>query len=136
MITSLEEILIPVTQDIACSHLHLFALTIVTLLYTGRVVTARLGGGVKHLYHWVDYRRIGPEEQGQFYVEKVLQIITCGCRTAHVALVGGGQHLRYILATENMKAGDIIRTSMHIPKNAGEEIVDKKLLLKTDACNP
>lgn len=27
-----------------------------------------------------------------------------------------GKHLKYILATENMKAGDIIRTSMHIPR--------------------
>ena len=47
--------------------------------------------------------------------------MNCGCRSAHIALVGSGNHLRYILATVNMKAGDIIRTSMHIPKNAGKK---------------
>jgi large subunit ribosomal protein L2 len=45
-----------------------------------------------------------------------LQILHCGCRTAHVALVGVGKELKYILATENMKAGDIIRTSKFIPR--------------------
>jgi large subunit ribosomal protein L2 len=46
----------------------------------------------------------------------VLQILECGCRTAHVALVGVGKELKYILATENMKAGDIIKTSKFIPR--------------------
>lgn len=40
----------------------------------------------------------------------------CGCRTADVALVGTGKELKYILATENMKPGDIIRTSRFIPR--------------------
>ncbi|VVC96981.1 unnamed protein product [Leptidea sinapis] len=40
----------------------------------------------------------------------------CGCRTAHVALVAVGDKLKYILATQNMKAGDIIRTSRHLPR--------------------
>jgi large subunit ribosomal protein L2 len=42
-----------------------------------------------------------------------------GCRTAKIALVAGGDQLKYILATENMKAGDIIRTSGHIPRIPG-----------------
>lgn len=46
----------------------------------------------------------------------VLEIIKCGCRTAHVALVGVGNELKYIIASENMKAGDIIRTSKFIPR--------------------
>lgn len=50
----------------------------------------------------------------------MIQIIQDGCRTAHVALVGYGDKLKYILATENMKAGDIIRTSMHIPRIPGK----------------
>lgn len=42
-----------------------------------------------------------------------------GCRTAFVALVAVGDELKYILATEKMKAGDIIRTSRVIPRNPG-----------------
>lgn len=83
---------------------------------TGRVVTARLGGGIKHKYHWIDWHRRGPNVEGEFFSEKVLEIMDDGCRTAKVALVGSGDKLRYILATVNMKPGDIIRTSQYIPR--------------------
>lgn len=42
-----------------------------------------------------------------------------GCRTAHIALVAVGDKLKYILATEHMKAGDIIKSSRHLPRIAG-----------------
>jgi large subunit ribosomal protein L2 len=42
-----------------------------------------------------------------------------GCRTAKIALVAGSDQLKYILATENMKAGDVIRPSGHIPRIPG-----------------
>lgn len=42
-----------------------------------------------------------------------------GHRTADIALVGTGDKLKYIIATENMKAGDIIRTSRAIPRIPG-----------------
>lgn len=48
--------------------------------------------------------------------ELVLKIIKSGCRTADVALVGVGDELKYILATENMKVGDILKTSRFIPR--------------------
>uniref|UniRef100_A0A1B6M0A2 Large ribosomal subunit protein uL2 C-terminal domain-containing protein n=2 Tax=Graphocephala atropunctata TaxID=36148 RepID=A0A1B6M0A2_9HEMI len=38
------------------------------------------------------------------------------CRTAKIALVANGKEMKYYLATENMKPGDLIRTSMHIPR--------------------
>ncbi|KAK9881196.1 hypothetical protein WA026_014543 [Henosepilachna vigintioctopunctata] len=57
----------------------------------------------------------GPKE-GPPLEERVIKIIKDGCRTANVALVASGSNLRYILATENMKAGDIIKTSCHIPR--------------------
>lgn len=38
-------------------------------------------------------------------------------RTAHIAFVVGSKGKRWILATENMKAGQIISTSCHIPEN-------------------
>jgi len=50
--------------------------------------------------------------------EKILEVFKDGCRTSYVALVGDGAELKYILATENMKAGDIIRTHRGIPRNS------------------
>lgn len=50
--------------------------------------------------------------------EKVLEVFKDGCRTAFVALIGTGRELKYILATENMKAGDVLRTHHGIPRNA------------------
>ncbi|XP_045467999.1 39S ribosomal protein L2, mitochondrial [Harmonia axyridis] len=82
---------------------------------TGKLVIKGLGGGIKHKYHWIDWKRIGPKE-GPPLEERVIKIIEDGCRTANVALVASGQKLRYILATENMKPGDIIKTSGHIPR--------------------
>lgn len=45
-----------------------------------------------------------------------MRILKCGCRTADVALVAVGDELKYILATENMKVGDLLKTSRHIPR--------------------
>jgi large subunit ribosomal protein L2 len=41
------------------------------------------------------------------------------CHTSKVALIGHGNTLRYILATENLKIGDLVKTSGEIPKNPG-----------------
>lgn len=82
---------------------------------SGRVVVKGIGGGIKHKYHWIDWKRIGPKE-GPPIVEKVLRIIKDGCRTANVALVASENKMRYILATENLKVGDLIKTSGHIPR--------------------
>lgn len=43
----------------------------------------------------------------------------CGCRTAKVALVGCGTQLKYIIATVNMKPGDMLVTSGYIPRIPG-----------------
>ncbi|KPJ09881.1 39S ribosomal protein L2, mitochondrial [Papilio machaon] len=82
---------------------------------TGRLVAKGIGGGIKHKYHWIDWYRKGPTE-GPPQEEKVIQIMEDGCRTSHIALVAVGDKLKYILATENMKAGDIIKTSCHLPR--------------------
>lgn len=29
---------------------------------TGRVVVKGIGGGIKHKYHWIDWKRVGPKE--------------------------------------------------------------------------
>lgn len=112
----------PVTGKFFCSGVIvlLYLLNINQICNSlGRVVVATLGGGIKHKYHWIDWHRRGPNVEGEYYIEKVLELIEDGCRTARVALVGGGDRLRYILATVNMKPGDIIKTSEYIPRAAG-----------------
>ncbi|XP_018310964.1 39S ribosomal protein L2, mitochondrial [Mycetomoellerius zeteki] len=85
---------------------------------TGRVVAKGIGGGIKHKYHWIKWIRDGPEDLNEPpKEEKVLQVFKDGCRTSFVALIGTGRELKYILATENMKPGDIIRTHRGIPRN-------------------
>lgn len=86
---------------------------------TGRMVAKGIGGGIKHKFHWIKWVRDGPLE-GAPQVEKVVDVLFDGCRTAKVALVAVGDEMKYILATENMKAGDLIRTSRHIPRIPGE----------------
>lgn len=54
--------------------------------------------------------------EGPPQIEKVIDVIDDGCRTAKVALVGVGDQLKYIIATENMKPGDLIKTSRLIPR--------------------
>ncbi|XP_037972013.2 39S ribosomal protein L2, mitochondrial [Plutella xylostella] len=82
---------------------------------TGRMIAKGIGGGIKHKYHWIDWLRDGPTE-GPPQDEKVIQIIEDGCRTSHIALVAVGDKLKYILATENMKPGDILKTSRNLPR--------------------
>ncbi|ODM87263.1 39S ribosomal protein L2, mitochondrial [Orchesella cincta] len=84
----------------------------------GHVVVGTLGGGIKHPFLWVDYKRHVPEGMEGPLIERVLQIVYEPSRTAHVALVGYADKLRYIIATENMKPGDIIKTSNEITKIA------------------
>lgn len=77
-----------------------------------------IGGGIKHKYHWINWKRDGPTDLNEPpKEEKVLEVFKDGCRTSFVALVGCGRELKYILATENMKAGDILRTHQGIPRN-------------------
>lgn len=85
---------------------------------TGRLVAKGIGGGIKHKYHWVRWIRDGPTDLNEPPKQsKVLAIIKDGCRTSNVALIGSGSHMQYILATKNMKVGDILRTHKGIPPN-------------------
>lgn len=85
---------------------------------TGRLVAKGIGGGIKQNYHWVKWVRDGPLE-GPPQLERVVDVIRDGCRTSKVALVACGDELKYILATENMKPGDVIKTSRFIPRIPG-----------------
>ncbi|KAG5313279.1 RM02 protein, partial [Acromyrmex insinuator] len=86
---------------------------------TGTIVAKGIGGGIKHKYHWIKWIRDGPEDLNEPpKEEKVLEVFKDGCRTSFVALIGSNRELKYILATENMKPGDIIRTHRGIPRNS------------------
>lgn len=54
--------------------------------------------------------------------EKVFKIIVDHVRSAHIALVASGDHKRWIIASENMKVGDIVKTSSVIPRIPSEFI--------------
>jgi len=84
---------------------------------TGRVVVGTLGGGMKHPYLWVDYIRWVPKGSPPL-VERVLEIIVEPNRSGHIALVGHDDKLRYIMATENMKKGDLLTTSTELTRIA------------------
>lgn len=74
---------------------------------------------MKHKFHWVKYDRDGPSE-GPPQEERVIDVIFDGHRTAKLAIVGHGDTLRYIIATENMMPGDLVKTSRMIPRNPGK----------------
>ncbi|KAK6044049.1 Ribosomal Proteins L2, RNA binding domain protein [Cooperia oncophora] len=84
---------------------------------TGRKINQHIGGGVKFDYYMIDYHSRGPTEPGKTYDERVLEVRRDPNRSSHIALVAGTEGKRWILATENMKAGDIISTTCHIPEN-------------------
>lgn len=96
-------------------------------------VAKGIGGGVKHKFHWVKYDRDGPEE-GPAQDERVIDVMFDGHRSADVALVGTGDKLRYIIATEHMKPGDVIKTSRAIPKNPGTNIYINMKWMLTATC--
>ncbi|XP_063158667.1 large ribosomal subunit protein uL2m [Candoia aspera] len=86
--------------------------------HTGRIRVHGIGGGRKQCYRMIDFQRLhypDPAEPGPFE-EKVILVRYDPCRTGHVALVAGGKRKRWIIATENMVAGDIIKTSGKIER--------------------
>ncbi|XP_048863785.1 39S ribosomal protein L2, mitochondrial isoform X2 [Brienomyrus brachyistius] len=88
--------------------------------HTGKIRTHGIGGGHKQRYRMVDFHRLRfePGKENQVFEEKVIEVRYDPCRTADIALVAGGSRKRWILATENMEAGDLIKTSSHIGRMA------------------
>jgi len=86
---------------------------------TGERMFKRVGGGLPIQWYFVDFKRVGPPQgSGPPLVEKVIELVRPRDRTAFLALVAHGNSKRYILATQNMKVGDLIRTSAEIPRLA------------------
>ncbi|KAM7173040.1 large ribosomal subunit protein uL2m isoform 2-T3 [Macrochelys suwanniensis] len=88
--------------------------------HTGRIAVHGIGGGHKQRYRMIDFQRLryGPGAESGSYEEKVIQIQYDPCRSADIALVAGGKQKRWIIATENMQPGDILKTSRHIGRMA------------------
>jgi len=81
--------------------------------HSGRIRTHGIGGGHKQRYRWIDFQRLRyeSEKSAQPFDEKVVEVRYDPCRSADIALVAGGSRKRWIIATEKMQAGDVIKTS-------------------------
>lgn len=81
--------------------------------HTGKVIRHGIGGGHKQRYRMIDFQRLHyePGKEDQPIVEKVVEVRYDPCRSADIALVAGGSRKRWIIATENMGSGDLIKTS-------------------------
>uniref|UniRef100_A0A8C0GQV8 Large ribosomal subunit protein uL2m n=1 Tax=Chelonoidis abingdonii TaxID=106734 RepID=A0A8C0GQV8_CHEAB len=92
----------------------------VAVIHTGRITVHGIGGGHKQRYRMIDFQRlryVSGAESGP-YEEKVIQVRYDPCRSADIALVAGGKQKRWIIATENMQPGDLLKTSGHIGRMA------------------
>ncbi|XP_032071490.1 39S ribosomal protein L2, mitochondrial [Thamnophis elegans] len=88
--------------------------------HTGRVRVNGIGGGNKQCYRMIDFQRLrySNEAEPSPFEEKVLLVRYDPCRSGHIALVAGDKRKRWIIATENMAVGDIIKTSGKIERMA------------------
>ncbi|XP_031820686.1 39S ribosomal protein L2, mitochondrial [Sarcophilus harrisii] len=88
--------------------------------HTGRIRVHGIGGGHKQCYRMIDFLRFRPEQEAKPgpFEERVIDICYDPCRSADIALVAGGNRKRWIIATENMKIGDVLLNSDHIGRMA------------------
>ncbi|XP_063047804.1 39S ribosomal protein L2, mitochondrial [Engraulis encrasicolus] len=81
--------------------------------WTGKIRTHGIGGGHKQRHRIIDFQRLryeaGKDEKP--FEERVLEVRYDPCRSADIALVAGGNRKRWIIATENMEAGDLVKSS-------------------------
>ncbi|XP_069395168.1 large ribosomal subunit protein uL2m-like isoform X2 [Paralichthys olivaceus] len=66
-----------------------------------------------------DHTGFEPGKEAQSFEEKVVEVRYDSCRSADIAMVAGGNRKRWIVATENMQVGDVIKTSGAIGRMAG-----------------
>lgn len=81
----------------------------------GRIWNHRRAGGNTKKMRIVDNKRTDLGN-GEPRYERVVYIRYDPCRTANIAAVVSGISKRFIVATENMKPGDLIKTSTEIPE--------------------
>lgn len=83
---------------------------------SGRVVVRTLGGGNPKKFRWADMVRKANAD-GSPREERVLKIKYDPLRSPKLALVADSERTRWIIATEGIQVGDIIRTYSEIPRN-------------------
>lgn len=76
----------------------------------GRIWNHRRGGGHKRRFRMIDWVRYH-ETDAATKVERVERILYDPNRSARIALVAEGETKRYVIATQNMKAGDLINST-------------------------
>ncbi|KAF4089799.1 hypothetical protein AMELA_G00042490 [Ameiurus melas] len=89
--------------------------------YTGKIRRRGIGGGHKQRYRMIDFQRLRFEpgkEKGTQIEERVMEVRYDPCRSGDIALVAGGNRKRWIIATEKMQAGDLIKSSSVIGRMA------------------
>lgn len=80
---------------------------------------SRRGGGNKKNYRVIDLWRAKPEDDfDKPLIEKVINIVYDPNRSASLAVLAAGERKRYVLATQHMKVGDIVKTTTKIPRIA------------------
>lgn len=127
-----------------CYRIHYGLLSWFCLTFPGRIWNFRRGGGLKKSYYMVDWYRGGPKDGklnitivqnilywavGEPLSERVVRIMEDKNRTAHLALVIGGERKRWIVATENMKVGDLIQSSQELTAKAGTSAYNMCLIV-------
>jgi len=83
----------------------------------GRIWNHRRRGGDQKYFRMIDWVR-QKDDAVKDRLEKVQEIMTCKNRSGKIALVAGENIKRYIIATANMKPGDIVRSSNQLTKVA------------------
>ena len=93
----------------------------------GRITTRHVGGGHKQRYRVIDFKRNKDGVPG-----KIERIEYDPNRTAHIALVlyADGER-RYIIAPENVKAGDTVISGVNAPIKAGNSLPLRNIPLGT-----
>ncbi|XP_062850931.1 39S ribosomal protein L2, mitochondrial [Trichomycterus rosablanca] len=88
--------------------------------HTGRIRRRGIGGGHKQRYRMIDFQRLHFElgKVGTQIEERVVEVRYDPCRSADIALVAGGNRKRWLIATENMQVGDLIKSSSVIGRMA------------------
>lgn len=86
----------------------------------GRIWNHRRAGGLKRNFYMIDFNRLGgtiSAPQGDVLIEKIDKIMSDPNRSAQIALVASGEHKRYIIATENMQEGDVVKSSQIVSRS-------------------
>ncbi|KAL3100391.1 hypothetical protein niasHS_001694 [Heterodera schachtii] len=83
---------------------------------TRKKLCIHIGGGVKFDYFMLNLHPRGPTVADETYDERVIEVRRDPNRTPYIALVAGVKGKRWIYATQNMQAGQIIQTTCHIPE--------------------